>query len=67
VDLELRFWIQDPANGITNIKSEIYLEIWELFHEHNIEIPYPQRDIHIRSGGPLGFQVGEPDTESENP
>ena len=57
VDLELRFWIQDPANGITNIKSEIYLEIWDLFHEHNIEIPFPQRDIHIRGGEPLKVQM----------
>ena len=57
VDLELRFWIKDPAKGVTNIKSEIYLEIWDLFHEHNIEIPYPQRDIHIRGGEPLKVQM----------
>lgn len=49
VDLELRFWIGDPANGVSNIKSMVYLEIWDLFHEHGIEIPYPQRDIHIKS------------------
>lgn len=52
VDIELRFWIADPANGVTNIKSAVYLEIWDLFHEHNIEIPYPQRDIHIKSSPP---------------
>lgn len=57
VDLELRFWIQDPAKGVTNIKSLIYLEIWDLFHEHGIEIPYPQRDIHIRGGEPLRVQL----------
>ena len=50
VDIELRFWVADPANGVTNIKSAVYLEIWDLFHEHGIEIPYPQRDIHIKSG-----------------
>ena len=27
VDLELRFWIADPANGVSNIKSMVYLEI----------------------------------------
>jgi small-conductance mechanosensitive channel len=53
VDIELRFWISDPAKGVTNIKSAVYLEVWDLFHEHNIEIPYPQRDIHIRTGGSL--------------
>ena len=49
VDLEERFWINDPMNGCSNIKSEIMMNIWDKFHEHGIEIPYPQRDIHIQS------------------
>ncbi len=49
VDLKLRFWIKDPENGVLNVKSEILLNIWDKFREHNIEIPYPQRDLHIRS------------------
>ncbi len=49
VNLELRFWIADPANGVTNIKSAVYLEVWDLFKEHGIEIPYPQRDLHIKN------------------
>jgi small-conductance mechanosensitive channel len=66
VDLELRFWIKDPANGVANIKSMVYLEIWDLFHEHNIEIPYPQRDIHIKSGG--SFPQPQPNLpETERP
>ena len=49
VDLKLRFWIKDPERGVTNIKSDILLRLWDKFHEHDIEIPYPQRDLHIRS------------------
>jgi small-conductance mechanosensitive channel len=49
VDLKLRFWIKDPENGLLNVKSEILLGIWDKFREHDIEIPYPQRDLHIRS------------------
>jgi small-conductance mechanosensitive channel len=67
VDLELRFWIQDPANGVTNIKSMIYLEIWDLFHEHGIEIPFPQRDIHIRGGEPLRVQLEKDGKADEAP
>ncbi len=48
VDLEMRVWINDPQNGVSNIKSEILLSVWEKFHEHGIEIPYPQRDLHIK-------------------
>lgn len=49
VDLELRIWIKDPMNGISNVKNECLLEIWDRLHEHGIDIPYPQRDLHIRS------------------
>ena len=49
VDLELRAWINDPVNGVKNVKSDVLLRIWESFHEEGITIPYPQRDIHIRS------------------
>ena len=49
VDLELRFWIEDPRNGVTNVKSEVLLKVWKCFRENDIEIPYPQRDLHIIS------------------
>ena len=52
VDLELRFWIRDPNNGVSNIKSAVMLRVWDLFHEHGIEIPFPQRDLHLRSVSP---------------
>lgn len=49
VDLEVRIWVADPMNGCANVKSKVMLKIWEKFHEHSIEIPYPQRDLHVRS------------------
>jgi small-conductance mechanosensitive channel len=49
VNLELRFWIDDPMNGRANVISALLLGVWDRFHEHGIEIPYPQSDIHIRS------------------
>lgn len=52
VDLELRIWIEDPEGGVSNVASGVYLNVWRLFKEHDIEIPYPQRDLHIRSGAP---------------
>ena len=51
VDLELRFWIEDPQNGTANIQSKILFEVWDRFEANDIEIPFPQRDVHIVSGG----------------
>jgi len=49
VILELRFWIRDPANGTANVRSEVMLYIWDLFREHGIEFPFPQRDLTLRN------------------
>ena len=57
VDLELRFWIRDPENGVNNVRSDLYLEIWDLFAANGITIPFPQRDLHLRDGWP---QASEP-------
>ncbi|HEV7995322.1 MAG TPA: mechanosensitive ion channel domain-containing protein [Stellaceae bacterium] len=48
VNLILRFWIADPANGVTNVKGDVLLGLWDAFLERGIELPFPQRDLHIR-------------------
>ena len=48
VDMILRFWIEDPTNGVTNIKGEVLLGLWDAFNEKRIEIPFPQREVIIR-------------------
>ena len=49
LNLELRIWIDDPQNGRANVISEVLLGVWDRFQEHGIEIPFPQRDLHLRS------------------
>jgi len=47
IELELRVWIDDPQEGLNSIRSAVNVHIWRLFKEHNISIPYPQRDVHL--------------------
>lgn len=49
VNFDLRFWIRDPQNGLTNVRSDVMLEIWDDLHAAGIEVPFPQRDLHIKS------------------
>ncbi len=49
VDLDIRIWIDDPAEGRSNVISEVLLRVWDLFQEHGVEIPFPQRDLHLKS------------------
>lgn len=49
VDLELRIWISDPEQGVSNVRSQVRIAIWDSFQENGIEIPFPQRDVHVKS------------------
>jgi small-conductance mechanosensitive channel len=48
IDLELRFWIRDPEDGVNNVRSDLYLSIWDAFKEAGITIPFPQRDVNLQ-------------------
>jgi small-conductance mechanosensitive channel len=50
IELELRFWISDPQEGVNNVRSEVNRAIWRLFKERGITIPVAQREIVVRSG-----------------
>ena len=65
VDLELRIWISDPSNGVANVKSKILLNIWDSFKANDIEIPFPQRDLHIRSSD-VPLTATEPTNSEQN-
>ncbi len=57
VDLELRFWIEDPQNGVANVRSRVLLKIWDALAENGIEIPFPQRDVHFDTAAPVPVQM----------
>ena len=45
IELELRFWISDPQEGVNNVRSDVNRAIWRLFKEHKITMPVAQREI----------------------
>jgi small-conductance mechanosensitive channel len=47
VDYILRFWITDPTGGLTNIRGNVYLALWDIFQENGISIPFPQREVRM--------------------
>ena len=56
VDYILRFWIKDPTGGLTNIRGNVYLALWDTFQENGISIPFPQREVRM-----LGDEMGDGD------
>lgn len=57
IDLDARFWINDPRNGVHNVKSAVLLRIWDLYHQHGIELPFPQRDLHLKTATAVPVRV----------
>ncbi|MEP3635714.1 MAG: mechanosensitive ion channel domain-containing protein [Paracoccaceae bacterium] len=47
VDYILRFWISDPTGGLTNIRGNVFLALWDAFQDQNISIPFPQREVRM--------------------
>ena len=58
VNLELRVWINDPRNGIASVKSDLFWGIWQRFRDHGIIMPYPQRDVHLKSIPEITIRTG---------
>jgi small-conductance mechanosensitive channel len=49
LDFELLVWTSDPSRQI-RLKSDLYFQIEKMLKQQQIEIPFPQRDLHLRSG-----------------
>ena len=49
LDFELLIWTAEPDKQFL-LKSDLYFLIYEVLNQNQIEIPFPQRDLHLRSG-----------------
>jgi small-conductance mechanosensitive channel len=59
LDFLLRFWIDDPVDGVTNVRGLALLALWDAFKREGIEIPFPQRDLNLRRPLHVKIDSGE--------
>jgi small-conductance mechanosensitive channel len=57
-NLKLRAWLKNPYDYY-RIRSSINSDIVRKFRHYGIEIPYPQRDLHVRSPLPVPFRASD--------
>ncbi|SMX41835.1 mechanosensitive ion channel family protein [Maliponia aquimaris] len=60
VNLELRFWIEDPTNGIINVRSDVLLAVWTSYRNHGIRTRLGHRDLHIKPDSELTLRMDRP-------
>ncbi|MCZ4259241.1 mechanosensitive ion channel [Limimaricola sp. G21655-S1] len=61
VNYLLRFWIDDATAGLTNIRGDVFLALWDAFKAEGISIPFPQREVRVLDGSAL--RVARPTAE----
>ena len=66
MELELRFWIADPENGVNNVRSDVNRAIYRLFREHGITIPVAQREVRVTSSA-AALDAGLPGEQRDRP
>jgi small-conductance mechanosensitive channel len=71
INLELWVWSKEKLQRKAAFTSDLNFAIWEKFNANNIEIPFPQTDLHIRSGrlkvdnGEIAFGEDEENFKNE--
>lgn len=58
INFLLRFWIEDPQQGLTNIRGKVMMALWDAFKENDIKIPFPHREVIMKT--PVTVQSAEP-------
>jgi len=71
IEFELWFWIKDPAAGVTNVKSDVLLALWDTLAKQGVNIPKPgpARVIYelAPSDKPKGGSDAPPESKSPFP
>ena len=49
LNFELAVWTSTMIDRVAPFKSDLYFSIFEKFKEYGVEIPFPQRDLHLRT------------------
>lgn len=57
IEIEVRFWIKDPENGVSNVSSAVMLNIWDHFKDAGIDIPLRHEDVLITPGSTLKVEM----------
>jgi len=66
VNLEMRFWIQDPTNGIINVRSDVLVAVWDQFRQNGIRTRLGHRDLFIKGDSELTVRMAS-DPNADRP
>jgi len=57
VDFCVEFWVEGIDDGKNKYTSDVLFLIWNALRDHDIEIPFPQRELRVRDGGKISVET----------
>lgn len=51
INILVEFWMEGLDDGVNRVGADLLLMIWQALKDNNIEIPFPQRDVHLINPG----------------
>ena len=67
LEFTLGFWIADPQNGALGLRSQINIAILQALRAHGIDIPYPQRVVHLPVAAAAGAVAAQDAAPKDTP
>ena len=59
IEFEIRFWINDPEEGLASVRSDVLKRVWQLFRDNGIELPdRAQRNVTVHELAELRKELG---------
>jgi small-conductance mechanosensitive channel len=65
MDFLLRFWIDDPIDGVTNVRGLVLLALWDVFQGAGIKFPSPIQDMRLRGTTQITLERPQDDKAAE--
>lgn len=67
VNYVLRFWISDSTAGLTNVRGQVYMALWDAFKANGISLPFPQREVRLlNDSAAVRINDGQPEKPNFN-
>ncbi|MEX0617625.1 MAG: mechanosensitive ion channel domain-containing protein [Pseudohongiellaceae bacterium] len=51
IEILVEFWMEGIDDGVNRVGADLLLMIWQALKDNDIEIPFPQRDVHLVNQG----------------
>lgn len=64
LEFSLHFWVNDPSNGQANVRSGVNIAVLEGLRGAGIDIPFPQRVVHLQGAATAAGQASVPGASS---